>query len=287
MSGCWMSRCSMSRCWMSVSLPDCQATEEEYKRLLAICVGSQHVAFNCQMFDFEEEHQDTHTKVVGKRKFDEVAGVGGEEGPQDGTTTVEFLDLKKKPLGHTLSILFWTPEQQKLRRRLEKGENVLLYGDYGTGKTSLLVFAALEAAKDPSSRVIFIPATNISRPNEGNAEYILDEAMRMKFEGTSVEVATIGDLRQLHGQNATGDDDRHHLIREFIKRMDLQGSGAKLFIDELPMYQKDLVPSKLDPDSTELADTLKVLQAHSLINALFAGQLRGPGQGSDVLRRTP
>ena len=60
-----------------------------------------------------------------------------------------------------------------------------------------------------------------------------------------------------------------------------------LFIDELPMYQKDLVPSKLDPDSTELADTLKVLQAHSLINALFAGQLRGPGQGSDALRLTP
>ena len=54
-----------------------------------------------------------------------------------------------------------------------------------------------------------------------------------------------------------------------------------LFIDELPMYQKDLVPSKLDPDSTELADTLKVLQAHSLINALFAGQ------GPDALWLTP
>ena len=38
--------------WLEdLALPDCQAPEEEYKRLLAICVGSQHVTFNCQMFD--------------------------------------------------------------------------------------------------------------------------------------------------------------------------------------------------------------------------------------------
>ena len=38
--------------WLEdLGLPDCQAPEEEYKRLLAICVGSQHVAFNCQMLD--------------------------------------------------------------------------------------------------------------------------------------------------------------------------------------------------------------------------------------------
>ena len=69
--------------WLEdLSLPDCAATEKEYKRLLAICVGSQHVAFNCQMFDYEAKHQETHTRLVGKSKWAEVDGVGEEEGPQ-------------------------------------------------------------------------------------------------------------------------------------------------------------------------------------------------------------
>ena len=88
-----------------LSLPACQAPEEEYKRLLAVCVGSQHVAFNCQVFDFEAVHQETNTKLVGKGKSGEVVGVRGEEGRRDGSISINFSDLREKPLGHTWSIL--------------------------------------------------------------------------------------------------------------------------------------------------------------------------------------
>ena len=149
--------------WLDdLGLPDCQAPEEEYKRLLAVCVGSQHVAFNCQVFDYEAEHQKIHTSLVGERKQGEVVGVGGEGClPQGGATSIKFSDLEGKPLGHTWSILFWTQEQLNLLDKLRSRENVVLCGDYGTGKTSLLVFAAMEASKDQNCKVVFIPATNL------------------------------------------------------------------------------------------------------------------------------
>ena len=104
--------------WLEdLGLPACQAPEEEYKRLLAVCVGSQHVAFNCQVFDFEAVHQETKAKLVGKRKSGEVVGVGGEEGPRDGSISINFSDLREKPLGHTWSILFWIQEQLNFLRK--------------------------------------------------------------------------------------------------------------------------------------------------------------------------
>ena len=249
-----------------LGLPACQAPEEEYKRLLAVCVGSQHVAFSCQIFDFEEEHKETHTKLVGKRKPDEVVGVGGEEGPQTGATSIEFSDLKGKPLGHIWSILFWTQEQLNLLGKLQSGENLVLCGDYGTGKTSLMVFAALEAAKDPNCRVYFVPATNIFRPKEDTTDYILDEAIRLKFEGTSVEVVTIGDIRIPQSVRETFQvdswtDDRHQLIRELVKVESQESTQTKFFIDELPVYQKDLM-AILNDRSTQVGETLKAIDFH-------------------------
>ena len=102
--------------------------------------------------------------MVGKRSPDEVVGVGGEEGPQTGATSIEFSDLKGKPLGHIWSILFWTQEQLNLLGKLQSGENLVLCGDYGTGKTSLMVFAALEAAKDPNYRVFLSQQQIFSGP---------------------------------------------------------------------------------------------------------------------------
>ena len=251
--------------WLEdLGLPACQAPAEEYKRLLAVCVGSQHVAFNCQVFDFEAEHQETQAKLVGKRCPDEVVGVGGEEGPQTGATSIEFSDLKGKPLGHIWSILFWTQEQLNLLGKLQSGENLVLCGDYGTGKTSLLVFAALEAAKDPKCRVYFVPATNIFRTKEDTTDYILDEAVRLKFEGTSVEVVTIGDIRIPHSVRETFQvdswtDDRHQLIRELVKVESQESTQTKFFIDELPVYQKDLM-AILNDRSTQVGEMLKALR---------------------------
>merc|ERR1712130_637456 len=177
-------------------------------------------------------------------------------GPQGGAISIKFSDLKNKPLGHTWSILFWTPEQLDLLDKLNNNNNLVLCGDYGTGKTSLLVFAAIEAAKDPNCGVFFIPATNMSKAKKEEIEFVLDEAVRLKFEGTSVKVVTIGDLRKLHGESTSEADDRHHLIREFIKTRSKQD---KVFIDEMPLFQKDL-ERILDEQSTEFIKTLEIIE---------------------------
>ena len=142
---------------------------------------------------------------------------------------------------------------------MKSGENLVLCGDYGTGKTSLLVFAALEAAKDPNSRVFFIPVTNLFTANDNN---VLDEAVKMKFEGTNVTVVTIGDLK-IHRGNHSGVDERHHLIREFLRTQRQDKTGVKVFIDELPLFEKDL-KDILDPSivkKTELDETLNSLES--------------------------
>ena len=245
--------------------PDSPASNEEYKRLLAICVGSQHVAFDCQVFDAEAEHQKTQKLIVGQKRSSEVAGIGQGEGIEDGRLSINLSDLADKPLGHTWSILFWTQEQLNLLDKLRSGENIVLCGDYGTGKTSLLVFAALEAAKDPNCRVFFVPATNIFNPTEDNAGYVLDEAVKMKFEGSGVEVVTIGDIRQPYSVRKTfwedsRLDDRHQLIRELSKIENEKSTPAKFFIDELPVFHKDL-EGILDGKGTQMSETLQTIES--------------------------
>ena len=104
--------------------------------------------------------------------------------------------------------------QLNLLDKLRSGENVVLCGDYGTGKTSLLVFAALEAAKDPNCEVFFIPVANLS---DGDDQNVLDQAVKIKFEGTSVTVITMKDIG-VNRRSATDGDDRHQIIREFLQQ---------------------------------------------------------------------
>jgi len=170
--------------------------------------------------------------------------------------------LKEKPLGHNWSILFWTQEQLTLLEKFKSGKSIVLCGDYGTGKTSLLVFAALEAAKDPNSEVFFIPVTNIFNSMDTNNHNVLDEAVKMKFEGTNVRVITIGDLG-IHRGNHSGGDERHHLIREFLNTMSQKRSDIKVFIDELPLYEKDLkdIMDPIKVKNTQFAAPLNLLDS--------------------------
>ena len=45
----------------------------------------------------------------------------------------EFGDLKDKPLGSVLSILFWNDQQSYVYKRVTSMKHTLLVGDYGTG----------------------------------------------------------------------------------------------------------------------------------------------------------
>ena len=208
--------------------------------------------------------------LVGEKRPCELVGVGGEEGPQRGTTSIEFSDLRDKPLGHTWSILFWTKEQLNLLDKLRSGENVVLCGDYGTGKTSLLVFAALEAAKDPQCKVFFIPVANLS---DGDDQNVLDEAVKIKFEGTAVTVITMKDIG-MNRRSATDGDDRHQIIREFLERTVQKDKNIKVFIDELPLFKEDLKQLQIIQlykkkklpiqfQTIQLAKTFELLESHT------------------------
>jgi hypothetical protein len=62
-----------------------------------------------------------------------------------------------------------------------------------------------------------------------NNHNVLDEAVKMKFEGTNVRVITIGDLG-VHRWNHSGGDERHHLIREFLNTMRRHRYIKQLFL---------------------------------------------------------
>ena len=45
----------------------------------------------------------------------------------------KFVDLKEKPLGSVISIMFWNDPQRQIRSHVDNMEHTLLIGDYGTG----------------------------------------------------------------------------------------------------------------------------------------------------------
>ena len=45
----------------------------------------------------------------------------------------KFSDLKDKPLGSLISIMFWNDPQRQIRTHVDNMEHTLLIGDYGTG----------------------------------------------------------------------------------------------------------------------------------------------------------
>ena len=53
-----------SSSWLENLNLDERPASNEYKKLLAVCVGSQHLSLDCQAFDFEKGHQETQAKLV-------------------------------------------------------------------------------------------------------------------------------------------------------------------------------------------------------------------------------
>ena len=56
-------------------------------------------------------------------------------------------------------------------------------------------------------------------------------------------------------------DDRQQLLRELSKIESQESTPAKFFIDELPVYHKDL-KGILDGRSTQIGETLKTIESH-------------------------
>ena len=111
-----------------------EATTEEYERLLAIIIGSGHVSYNSQVFDY----QRVYKAVAG-----EAIGIGALPVPLP--DQLDHKDLQKKHLGHVSNIIFWNDAQMQLLEDLKTTKSLVLCGDYGGGKTSVMVSAAQKA----------------------------------------------------------------------------------------------------------------------------------------------
>ena len=119
--------------------------------------------------------------------------------PSDSLADVKGLPaqaLKGKPLGHVLSVMFWNSDQYCLLKFLRKGESCILLADYGCGKTSILMAAAIMAAEDLGTTVYFISAANWGGMRVGcdTHDIVIDQALKLKFRGTHVQVITANEL---------------------------------------------------------------------------------------------
>ena len=238
--------------WMEdLKLGTTKAPTEEYERILAIIVGSAYVGYNSQIFDHQKEIRKVHERVVGAR-----SGVTPFSDPLP--EQFSGSDLRNKPLGHIMNIIFWSEEQMQLLEDLKGPGSLVLCGDYGGGKTSVMVSAAQKAARD-RFKVFVITTTSFEETVDTG--YILDVAMKEKFgkmvwdEEVDLTVTSLMDIHKELGLpfNSSTTD----LITKF---MEAHGDKekVKIFFDEFPVSKGDLEAVKKNKEG-ELTRMLKAI----------------------------
>ena len=97
-----------------------------------------------------------------------------------------------------ISIFFWTKQQLKLLESLEKQRNTVILGDYGTGKT-LILLAVAEKIRKMGLKLVYINALDhVDLYNSyyfKTTEDVLDVIVKSRF-GSEVEVLDVGTLRR-------------------------------------------------------------------------------------------
>ena len=251
--------------WLAdLQLGSIEASTEEYERLLAIIIGSAHVSYNSQVFDYQREIREVYRAVAGE-------GVCIGIGPHGAFPSPLFIPkhfdpknyrLQKKHTDHVQNIIFWNDEQMQLLEDLKTSKSLVLCGDYGVGKTSVMVSAAQKAALDGFK--VFI-VTTASFNEIVDTSYILDVAMKDKFqkltdkEGIDLEVISLMDIKKTIGLgfNSSVTD----LIGEFMKKIG-DNSQVKIFFDEFPVSLTDLEAVRNDENSN-LIKMLKAIDENS------------------------
>merc|ERR1712130_133533 len=172
---------------------------------------------------------------------------------------------------------------------LKNTKSLVLCGDYGGGKTSVMVSAAQKAALE-GFKVFIVTTTSFEETVDTG--YILDVAMKEKFrkmiekEGVDLEVISLMDIKKTIGLGFNSSVTV--LIKEFMKsRGDKE--QVKIFFDEFPVSKTDLEAVKNDRDG-DLIKMLKAIDENScqayvslkttcLLDTIFA-----PGPKSTELR---
>ena len=245
--------------WLAdLQLGSKDASKEQYERLLAIMIGSAHVSYNSQILDYQKETREVYARVSGG----EAVGIGNLPDPLP-EHQFNHKDLQKKHLGHVWNIIFWSDEQMGLLNDLKRAKSLVLCGDYGGGKTSVLVSAARKAALDKFKVIVVTTAFFEETINNG---YIIDVAIRAKFkeiidrEHVDIEVTSLMDIRKALGPGFESTPTKE-LIKSF---MEMKGDkeNLKIFFDEFPVSKGDYVSVKNDSES-DLVKMLKAIEENS------------------------
>ena len=219
--------------WMKeLQLGQQAATEEEYKRLVALLVGSGLVSFQSQSYDrakeMKEDRDETMERITGVSKPGEVVGLGGGQGGLGGQG-LGLGDLRGKELGHVQSIMFWNDQQEVIVDSLDRQENMILASDFGGGKTVILSEAAQQMERQcANAYFICMLDPGVRKKKSGLKNWfqrlwqkkrveasILDVALELRFGGSGVEVVTVGRMRRELGKE--GEKDVLRLLRDFME----------------------------------------------------------------------
>ena len=110
-----------------------------------------------------------------------------------------------------LSILFWTPQQKHLIDSFDMEKNTIILGDYGSGKTLILMSVA-EKIIEMGRELVYVNALDYSDSIEENAtsrkaykttEDVLDVIVKMRL-GSGVNVQDMATLRRDHMKRNKG-----------------------------------------------------------------------------------
>merc|ERR1711971_453132 len=172
--------------------------------------------------------------------------------------------LQKKHLGHISNIIFWNDAQMQLLEDLKNTKSLVLCGDYGGGKTSVMVSAAQKAAMQ-GFKVFVVTTTSFEETVDTG--YILDVAMKEKFrkiiekDGVDLEVISLMDIKKKIGLgfNSSVTD----LISAFMKK-ESDSKQVKIFFDEFPVSKSDLEAIKNNNKDGDLIKMLKAIDENSL-----------------------
>ena len=159
--------------------------------------------------------EDTVRRITGAPQA--VMGLGGWSGDILQATS-DVAGLRGKELGHVLNVLFWNQVEQDVLDSLVRELNLVLCGDFGGGKSTTLIEAAMRAALLGARNgvtVFFISALDTGcKDKEFAGESIFDIALEERFANTSVEVVTTRSMRKELGSQ---EEDVLILIQEFLK----------------------------------------------------------------------
>merc|ERR1719312_533883 len=218
--------------------PVAAPNNEDYKNLASIFVGSLCVTFRCQEVD--------HTMGAEKRLTRQVEKVGKpNEGAQEWPNKkVKFTDLKKKPLHSILSIMYLNLDQ--LSPLSIKILFMIFLGDFGVGKTDMLMAAALKAAEDEDNIVFFLLGMKSAK--------ILEIKNKKIFGDTAVRVVKVEPAE----------------IEMFLKTQKEENvdKNIAVFMDEVEISTPDKKAIMTKKSTTSLATLLTTLQSNTKMSWL-------------------